>query len=298
MTTATVVLDDARIEYTDTGAGSPVVFVHGAYVTGALWDDVIASLSAHHRCIAPTWPFGAQRQPVGDGVDVGVIAAGRRIIALLDELDLRDVTLVANDSGGGVLLSALGILGLDWSLVSRLVFTNCDSFEHFPPKSFAPLVKLCRASGTAGALALRALATPPGLAFFKRAVTKNGIAAERDPAIFGGFLRSGEVRRDAVRFSAALNPPTLPPPPRLSRSGPSRCCWCGEPRTTCSPSATPNASPAPFLTRPCGSSKAARLTSCWIVPTKPPRPSRHSLRDHRDGHHRRTARRRRGDPAG
>jgi len=206
VTTATVVLDDARIEYTDTGAGSPVVFVHGAYVTGALWDDVIASLSAHHRCIAPTWPFGAQRQPVGDGVDVGVIAAGRRIIALLDELDLRDVTLVANDSGGGVLLSALGILGLDWSLVSRLVFTNCDSFEHFPPKSFAPLVKLCRASGTAGALALRALATPPGLAFFKRAVTKNGIAAERDPAIFGGFLRSGEVRRDAVRFSAALNP--------------------------------------------------------------------------------------------
>ncbi|MCV7280243.1 alpha/beta hydrolase [Mycolicibacterium flavescens] len=206
MTTATVVLDDARIEYTDTGAGSPVVFVHGAYVTGALWDDVIASLAPHHRCIAPTWPFGAQRQPVGDGVDVGVVAAGRRIIALLDELDLRDVTLVANDSGGGIVLSALGILGLDWSRVSRLVFTNCDSFEHFPPKSFAPLVKLCRASGTAGALALRALATPPGLAFFKRAVTENGIASERDPAIFGGFLRSGEVRRDAVRFSAALNP--------------------------------------------------------------------------------------------
>ncbi len=197
---------DAEIEYTDTGAGSPLVFVHGAYVTGALWDDVIARLSDNHRCIAPTWPFGAQRRPVGADVDVGVVAAGRRIISLLEQLDLRDVTLVANDSGGGIMLSALGILGLDWSPVSRLVFTNCDSLEHFPPKSFAPLVKLCRVSAGAGALVLRALASPPGLAFFKRAVTRDGIATDRDSAIFGGFLHSADVRREAVRFSAALNP--------------------------------------------------------------------------------------------
>jgi pimeloyl-ACP methyl ester carboxylesterase len=202
--TATVV-GDAEIEYTDTGAGSPLVFVHGAYVTGALWDDVIARLSDDHRCIAPTWPFGAQRRPVGADVDVGVVAAGRRIIGLLEQLDLRDVTLVANDSGGGIVLSALGILGLEWSRVSRLVFTNCDSFEHFPPKSFAPLVKLCRVSGRAGALALWALASPPGLALFKRAVTRDGIAKDRDSAIFGGFLHSADVRREAVRFSAALN---------------------------------------------------------------------------------------------
>jgi pimeloyl-ACP methyl ester carboxylesterase len=203
MTAATVVVGDAEIEYVGTGAGAPIVFVHGAYVTGALWYDAIAHLSDNHRCIAPTWPFGAQRRPVGDDVDVGVVAAGQRIIGLLEQLDLRDVTLVANDTGGGIMLSASGILYLNWSRVSRLV---SDSFEHFPLKSFAPLVKLCRGSGGSGALALRALASPPGLALFNRAVTKRGIAKDRDSAIFGGFVGSAGVRREAARFSAALNP--------------------------------------------------------------------------------------------
>lgn len=206
MSTATVVVDGAEIEYTDIGAGSPLVFVHGAYVTGALWEDVATRLSSGHRCIAPTWLFGAQRCPVGDEIDLDVLAAGRRLIGFLEQLDLHDVTLVANDSGGGITLSALGIFGVDWSRVSRLVFTNCDTFEHFPPKSFAPLVKLCRVAPALGGAALRLLATGPGLAFFKRAVTRNGIDRERDDAIFGGFLTSGAVRREAVRFSAALHP--------------------------------------------------------------------------------------------
>lgn len=204
--TTTVTVDDADIDYIDVGSGAPIVFVHGAYVTGALWEDLIVRLSLSHRCIAPTWPFGAQRGPVGDDVDLGVVAAGRRIIGLLEALDLRDVTLVANDSGGGITLSALGILGLDWSRVSRLVFTNCDSYEHFPPKQFAPLVKLCRAIPPVGGAVLRLLATGPGLAVFKRAVTKKGIDQTRDTAIFGGFLTSPEVRREATRFTAALHP--------------------------------------------------------------------------------------------
>ncbi|EUA65928.1 alpha/beta hydrolase fold domain protein [Mycobacterium xenopi 4042] len=61
-------------------------------------DDVTHRLSDRYRCIAPTWPFGAQRKPVGPNVDLGVEAAGRRILGLLEALDLSDVTLVANDT--------------------------------------------------------------------------------------------------------------------------------------------------------------------------------------------------------
>ncbi|TAM64451.1 alpha/beta hydrolase [Mycobacterium sp.] len=201
-----VLIDDVEIEYSDNGTGSPIVFVHGVYVTGALWDDVAGRLSSDHRCVAPTWPFGAQRVPVKPGVEVGVVAAGQRIVKFLEALDLSDVTLVANDTGGGLVLAALGNPALDFSRVARMVFTNCDSFDHFPPPGFLPLVKACRLSTTLGAGILRLLATGPGLNYFASAVTRHGIADARRPAIFGGFATSAKVRRDAARLSADLDP--------------------------------------------------------------------------------------------
>lgn len=202
---ASVFVDGVAIEYDNVGSGPTLVFVHGAYVTGALWDDVVARLSPTHRCIAPTWPFGAQRAPVGDA-DLSVAASGQRILRLLEALDLSDVTLVANDTGGGIVLAALADRGLAWNRVTRLVFTNCDSFEHFPPKAFAPIVRLCAVSQALGALVLKGLATGPGRKFFASAVTQNGMAPARQPTIFGGFLRSGAVRREAARFTAGLRP--------------------------------------------------------------------------------------------
>ena len=201
-----VAVGGVEIDYTDTGSGPVVVFVHGAYVAGPLWQDVVDRLADTHRCIAPTFPFGAQAKPVGESVDLGVVASGRRIVGLLEELDLTDVTLVANDTGGGVTLAALGNAELDWTRVSRLVFTNCDSYEHFPPSGFAPLVRLCRLSGVAGGAVLRLLSTGPGRSFFANAVTLDGIDKDRQAAIFGGFLASADVRREAVRFTSDLQP--------------------------------------------------------------------------------------------
>ena len=201
----TIEVDGAAIEYGDVGTGPPIVFVHGVYVTGRLWDDVVARLSGQYRCITPTWPFGAQCKPVGGG-DLGVVASGRRIVKLLEALDLSDVTLVANDTGGGIVLASLADSTLDTRRVSRLVFTNCDTFEHFPPSGFAPLVRLCRLNATLGALVLRLLATGPGQSRFASIVTRHGIDPARRPAIFGGFVTSSTVRREAIRLTADLHP--------------------------------------------------------------------------------------------
>jgi pimeloyl-ACP methyl ester carboxylesterase len=198
-------VDGLDIEYTDTGTGPTVLFVHGVYVTGALWKDVIGELGDGFRCIAPTWPLGAHSTPT-DGADLGAEAAARRIVHFMEALDLRDVTVVANDTGGGLVLASLGDPTLDTSRIARLVLTNCDSYEHFPPGSFAQIVKLCRFSSAVGGAIVRLLATGPGQAFFLKAVSKHRPTQERQREIFGAFATSGAARHDAVKVTASLDP--------------------------------------------------------------------------------------------
>jgi pimeloyl-ACP methyl ester carboxylesterase len=205
VTTHKARVDGLDVEYTDTGRGPTVLFVHGVYVTGALWNDVVAELGDGFRCIAPTWPLGAHSTPT-DGADLGAEAAARRIVHFMEALDLTDVTVVANDTGGGLVLASLGDPTLDTSRIARLVLTNCDSYEHFPPGSFAQIVKLCRLSSTLGAGIVRLLATGPGQAFFLKAVSKHPPTQERQREIFGAFATSAAARRDAVAVTASLDP--------------------------------------------------------------------------------------------
>ncbi len=198
-----VVVDGVTIRYREVaGDGPPIVFVHGIYVGGSLWSGVVERL-AGRRCIVPTWPHGAHADPAPDA-DLGARAAARRIPALLEALDLDDVTLVGNDTGGGLCLAALasGHPGVD--RIGRLALTNCDSYEHFPPKGFDTLIRLMNRSPAAGRLVLRLLATRGGQHFFLRAVT---VDTPRGPSpVFEAFATSPVTRRDALRFSRSLEP--------------------------------------------------------------------------------------------
>jgi pimeloyl-ACP methyl ester carboxylesterase len=205
MTTKQVRVDGVDVGYADTGTGPTILFVHGVYVTGAVWDDVVAELGGDFRCIAPTWPLGAHSTPT-DGADLGAEAAARRVTHFMEALDLTDVTVVANDTGGGLVLSSLGDPALDTSRVARLVLTNCDSYEHFPPGSFAQIVKLCRLSPAVGGAIVRLLATAPGQSFFLKAVCHQPPAKDRQREVFGAFATSAAARRDAVAVTASLDP--------------------------------------------------------------------------------------------
>jgi pimeloyl-ACP methyl ester carboxylesterase len=198
-------VDGVDVDYTDTGSGPIILFVHGVYVTGALWDEVVSELGDGFRCIAPTWPLGAHSTDT-DGADLGAEAAARRVIHFIEALDLHEVTVVGNDTGGGLVLTALGDTALDTSRVARLVLTNCDSYEHFPPGAFAQIVKLCRLNSAAGRAILRLLATGPGQSFFLKSVCRRPPAPERQREVFGAFATSDVARRDAVTVTASLDP--------------------------------------------------------------------------------------------
>jgi pimeloyl-ACP methyl ester carboxylesterase len=124
----------------------------------------------------------------------------------MEALDLTDVTVVANDTGGGLVLASLGDSSLDTSRIARLVLTNCDSYEHFPPGSFAQIVKLCRFSPALGGAIVRLLATGPGQAFFLKAVCHEPPPKDRQREVFGAFATSAAARRDAVAVTASLDP--------------------------------------------------------------------------------------------
>ena len=166
-----VVVEGVTIRYHTSGEGRPVVFVHGVYIGGSLWDGVVGRLGGM-RCIVPTWPLGAHRDPAPDA-DVSACATARRIPTFLEALELRDVTLVGNDTGGGLCLAALGSDHPGVGRIGRLVLTNCDSYEHFPPKGFDRIAGMARRFPPAAAGLLRLFATRPGQRMFLKSVCTN-----------------------------------------------------------------------------------------------------------------------------
>jgi haloalkane dehalogenase len=95
--------DGIRLAHLDLGSGPPVVFMHGEPTWSFLWRHVLAPVrDAGYRCIAPDLPgFGRSDKPV----DIGWYTYDRHtasVLALVDELDLRDATIVVHDWGGPV----------------------------------------------------------------------------------------------------------------------------------------------------------------------------------------------------
>jgi pimeloyl-ACP methyl ester carboxylesterase len=118
------------IRYHDVGHGPVLVLVHGYLVNANIWRKLVPLLADGHRCIAVDWPLGSHIDPMPDA-DLSPPGIARLIGEFLDVLDLREVTLVGNDSGG-----AYGqIAAADRpDRIARLVLNSCETPEcSWPP---------------------------------------------------------------------------------------------------------------------------------------------------------------------
>ncbi len=80
-----------------------VVFVHGLLVDGTLWTGVADALAARGlRSYAPNWPIGSHPVPLDADADLSPRGIAKIVIEFLAALQLTDVTLVGNDTGGAV----------------------------------------------------------------------------------------------------------------------------------------------------------------------------------------------------
>jgi pimeloyl-ACP methyl ester carboxylesterase len=158
-----VALQQATIDYRVVGPPDsphpPVLFVHGILVDQRLWDDVAEGLGRRgFRCIVPTWPLGSHTIPVNDRAELSPRGVATMIRDVMVALDLSDVTLVGNDTGGGLCQFLIDAYP---DRVGRLVLTNCDAFDKFPPFPFNVVFALLR--GPVSVKMLMALMRPTAL---------------------------------------------------------------------------------------------------------------------------------------
>lgn len=83
-----------------TGAGRPVVLLHGLGDDHGLWRHVVPAIADAGEAIAVDLPGHGRSGPIPDGASIGWMAG--EVAALLDALDLRNVVLVGLSMGGGV----------------------------------------------------------------------------------------------------------------------------------------------------------------------------------------------------
>lgn len=198
-----VELSAGTIHFDDHGTGEPLVFVHGFGANGLLWRDTAAALAGSHRCIVPDWPLGSHPEAMREDADLTPPGMARLISEFIEELGLEDVTLVGNDSGGAV----CQILVTEHpGRIARLVLTNCDCFEKFPPGRFKAMATMLKVPGAAAVMAqsmrLRANRRSP-LAY--GALTAKPIDDDLLIAWTEPQISDAGIRRDGARFMAGAD---------------------------------------------------------------------------------------------
>lgn len=223
-----IMLPQGTVRYRERGPadGQPIVFAHGFLGDGSLWDGPAELLAERgFRTFQPTLPLGAHEVALNPGADTSPRGVARLLLAFFSALELSDVTLVGNDSGGAI---CQFLLDTDASRVGRLVLTNCDGVDVFPPKPFDLILKAARLPWlfrpVIEATRLRAIRHSP-LAF--------GLLGHRpfDPEQTRRwvipYLTDAGVRRDVTTFVRGVEPRELAAvATRLRRfDGPVLLCW-------------------------------------------------------------------------
>lgn len=196
-------LPQGTVRYTDSGGGDTIVLVHGVLVDGRLWRKVVPLLEKDFRVVVPDLPLGAHKIPLNDSAERTPPGMAKLLADFLDALDLRDVTLVGNDTGG--VLAQL-VATRHPERVGKLVLLPTDAFDNFLPKLFKPLQL-----GAKVPALLYAAVQPLRLAPLRRLPIAFGWLSKKrtDPEVEADWVRpffaDKAVRRDIFEFLASID---------------------------------------------------------------------------------------------
>lgn len=116
-----------RLRVALSGAGSPVVMLHGLFMDHRTWEGASRSLASEFRVVAPDFPgFGDSEKPSASRFSYDVSAFAEVVADLYAGLDLGRAAVVGHDLGGAV---AITLAARHPELVSRLVLVDCLCFD-------------------------------------------------------------------------------------------------------------------------------------------------------------------------
>lgn len=226
----TVTVSEGTIRYHDRGSGPPVLFVHGFLTDSTLWRKLVPLLEPELRCIAPDWPLGSHSVAMNPAADLTPPGVARIVAGFMDELELEDVTLVGNDTGGAICQL---VATRHPERLGRLVLTPCDAYDNFLPPMFRPLQVIARVPGAIWAIGQGMRLTP--LRHAPNAfgwLSKHGPDPEVTRAWVEPSLASREVRRDVAKLLKGIsNRYTIEAAEQLARfDRPALIAWAPEDR--------------------------------------------------------------------
>jgi pimeloyl-ACP methyl ester carboxylesterase len=202
--TNSVDLDAGTVHYRESGSGPVIVFAHGLLVNGTLWRKVTPLLDDRFRCIVPDLPLGSHPEPMKPDADLTPPGTARILADFMAALDLEDVTLVGNDTGGAI---SQIVAANHPERLGRLVLTPCDAYENFLPPFFRPLQYAAKVPGL-----LTALVQPTRLRSMQRGplgfgllISPENIDSDVLDAWVRPFLNDGGIRRDTIKFLGSIS---------------------------------------------------------------------------------------------
>ena len=202
--TNSVDLGAGTIHYRESGSGPVIVFAHGLLVNGTLWRKVTPLLEDRFRCVVPDLPLGSHREPLKPDADLTPPGVAGIVADFMAALELEDVTLVGNDTGGAI---SQIVAANHPERLGRLVLTPCDAYENFLPPFFRPLQYAAKVPGL-----LTALVQPTRLRAMQRGPLAFGllISPENiDPDVLDAWVRpylnDSGIRRDTIKFLRSIS---------------------------------------------------------------------------------------------
>ena len=191
-------LENGALTYLDSGVGHPLVMLHGALANANTWRKLVPLLDTKFRCIQPDLPIGGHSIPLGQ-VDLTPEGISGLLAGLTERLGINKYSLLGNDTGA---VYAQVHATAHAKRLDKLLLTNGDALDVFPPEQFKRLPQIMRIPGASSIMALLFRSQ-----WFAASDHVLGLLSKRlDGATIKSlylknFIRSRGVRRDLSRVS-------------------------------------------------------------------------------------------------